>query len=99
MKSVETRDWLGCVEPRAVRAVMKRVVEDLTAMDSRVGQLFEEGLRKDRSSDSSRRTPGIKDISRMELWFFFLVAQSLNAEMKLDAVKLRPSSLHTGSRF
>ncbi|XP_010566340.1 PREDICTED: vacuolar protein sorting-associated protein 51 homolog isoform X3 [Haliaeetus leucocephalus] len=32
-KSVETRDWLGTVEPRNVRAVMKRVVEDITAID------------------------------------------------------------------
>jgi len=26
-KSVETRDWLNSLEPRNVRAVMKRVVE------------------------------------------------------------------------
>lgn len=35
-KSVETRDWLGTVEPRNVRAVMKRVVEDITAIDLQV---------------------------------------------------------------
>lgn len=35
-KSVETRDWLGTVEPRNVRAVMKRVVEDITAIDVQV---------------------------------------------------------------
>lgn len=56
VKSVQTRDWLGCPEPRAVRTVMKRLVEDLTAIDTRVGQLFEEGQRRDRSSESSRRT-------------------------------------------
>ena len=27
-KSVETRDWLNTIEPRNVRAVMKRIVED-----------------------------------------------------------------------
>ncbi|KAM6075554.1 vacuolar protein sorting-associated protein 51 homolog [Chlamydotis macqueenii] len=54
-KSVETRDWLGTVEPRNVRAVMKRVVEDITAIDIQVGQLFEEGVRRAQSSDSSRR--------------------------------------------
>uniref|UniRef100_T1J0Z4 Vacuolar protein sorting-associated protein 51 homolog n=1 Tax=Strigamia maritima TaxID=126957 RepID=T1J0Z4_STRMM len=54
-KSVETRDWLNTIEPRTVRAVMKRVVEDVTAMDAQVGQLYEEGTRKERSSDSSRR--------------------------------------------
>ena len=35
-KSVETRDWLNTIEPRTVRAVMKRVVEDITTMDSQV---------------------------------------------------------------
>ncbi|XP_057307111.1 vacuolar protein sorting-associated protein 51 homolog [Hydractinia symbiolongicarpus] len=55
-KSVETRDWLNTIEPRTVRAVMKRVVEDITFMDSQVGLLFEEGIRKANSSDSSRLT-------------------------------------------
>lgn len=55
-KSVETRDWLHSLEPRTVRAVMKRVVEEITSVDSQVGELFEEGMRTDRSSDSSRRT-------------------------------------------
>ncbi len=54
-KSVEARDWLNTVEPRAARAVMKRVVEEVTAMDRQVGRLYEEGARKARSSDSSRR--------------------------------------------
>jgi hypothetical protein len=35
---------------------MKRVVEDITAVDSQVGALYEEGQQADRSSDSSRRT-------------------------------------------
>ena len=55
-KSVETRDWLHTIEPRTVRAVMKRVVEDVAAMDAQVGLLYEEGQRAERSSDSSRRT-------------------------------------------
>ncbi|GBM88074.1 Vacuolar protein sorting-associated protein 51 [Araneus ventricosus] len=55
-KSVETRDWLNAIEPRNVRAVMKRVVEDVTSVDAEVGQLYEEGIRHERSSDSSRRT-------------------------------------------
>ena len=53
-KSVEARDWLSTVEPRSVRAVMKRVIEDVTVIDQQVGQLYEEGHRKVRSSDSSR---------------------------------------------
>jgi len=53
-KSVEARDWLSTVEPRSVRAVMKRVVEDVGLIDEQVGQLYEEGQRKVRSSDSSR---------------------------------------------
>ncbi|XP_075693310.1 vacuolar protein sorting-associated protein 51 homolog isoform X2 [Rhinoderma darwinii] len=32
-KSVETRDWVTTIEPRNVRAVMKRVVEDITSVD------------------------------------------------------------------
>ncbi|XP_054167190.1 vacuolar protein sorting-associated protein 51 homolog [Oppia nitens] len=53
-KSVETRDWLSTVEPRSVRSVMKRVIEDISQIDSQVGQLYEEGLRLERSSDSSK---------------------------------------------
>lgn len=53
-KSVETRDWLSSVEPRAVRSVMKRIVEDISALDAQVGQLYEEGTRSERSSESSR---------------------------------------------
>ena len=53
-KSVEARDWLSTVEPRSVRAVMKRVIEDVTVIDQQVGQLYEEGQKKVRSSDSSR---------------------------------------------
>jgi len=39
-----------------VWAVMKRVVEDITAVDSQVGALYEERQQAERSSDSSRRT-------------------------------------------
>ncbi|KAM3824612.1 vacuolar protein sorting-associated protein 51 homolog isoform 1-T1 [Vipera latastei] len=55
-KSVETRDWIATIEPRNVRAVMKRVVEDATSIDVQVGLLYEEGVRKAQSSDSSKRT-------------------------------------------
>lgn len=55
-KSVETRDWLHTIEPRTVRAVMKRVVEDMTAIDSIVTQLYEDqGTATEHSSDSSRK--------------------------------------------
>ena len=63
-KSVETRDWLNTIEPRSVRAVMKRVIEDVTAIDSQVAQLFEEGVRKERSSDSTKRSHGGSRIPR-----------------------------------
>lgn len=42
-KSVETRDWINCLEPRNVRAVMKRVVEELTAIEGTLEGLFESG--------------------------------------------------------
>ncbi|KAI8789689.1 vacuolar protein sorting-associated protein 51 [Biomphalaria glabrata] len=70
-KSVETRDWLNTIEPRNVRAVMKRVVEDITVIDMQVGQLYEEGIRKERSSDSSRRTHALSSAaqqSRRQQW-------------------------------
>ena len=47
---METRDWINTIEPRNVRAVMKRIVEDVTAIDSQVGQLYEEGVHKAHSS-------------------------------------------------
>ena len=54
-KSVETRDCLSTIEPRTVRAVMKRVIEDVTYVDRVVGQLFEEGSKTERLSDSTAR--------------------------------------------
>lgn len=65
-KSVETRDWLSTLEPRNVRAVMKRVVEDTTAIDVQVGLLYEEGVRKAQSSDSSKRTFSVYSSSRQQ---------------------------------
>lgn len=55
-KSVETRDWLNCLEPRTVRAVMKRVVEELSSIESVLGDLYEMGTKTSASSDSSRKT-------------------------------------------
>lgn len=56
-KSVETRDWLHTIEPRTVRAVMKRVVEDIAAVDTTVVLLYEDqGMGTEHSSDSSRKT-------------------------------------------
>lgn len=40
-KSVETRDWVNCLEPRSVRAVMKRILDELTNIDATLEQLFE----------------------------------------------------------
>jgi len=58
-KSVETRDWLNTIEPRNVRAVMKRIVEDVSAIDTQVGQLYEEGVRKAHSSGLSLEEPTV----------------------------------------
>ncbi|CRL05073.1 CLUMA_CG018027, isoform A [Clunio marinus] len=55
-KSVETRDWINCLEPRSVRAVMKRIVDELTNIDGTLDELFESGVRTTASSDSSRKT-------------------------------------------
>lgn len=55
-KSVETRDWLNCLEPRSVRAVMKRVVEELAQIENVLAELYESGTQTAASSDSSRKT-------------------------------------------
>lgn len=55
-KSVEQRDWLNCLEPRSVRAVMKRVVEELTSIEGVLNGLYESGTMTSASSDSSRKT-------------------------------------------
>jgi hypothetical protein len=39
-KSIETRDWLNTIEPRHVRSVMKRIIEDLTQIDKQVMMLY-----------------------------------------------------------
>ncbi|CAF1163219.1 unnamed protein product [Rotaria sp. Silwood1] len=39
-KSIETRDWLNTIEPRHVRSVMKRIIEDLTQIDKQVRMLY-----------------------------------------------------------
>eukprot|EP00731_Ephydatia_muelleri_P020940 Em0013g667a len=55
-KSLETRDWLNTNEPRSVRSVMKRVVEEVTTIDKQVGMLYEEGMKKDQGSEGSKHT-------------------------------------------
>ena len=55
-KSVETRDWLNCLEPRSVRAAMKRSVEELSTIETVLNGLYESGTRTSASSDSSRKT-------------------------------------------
>lgn len=64
-KSVETRDWLHTIEPRTVRAVMKRVVEDVTVIDTQVAALYDDSDGQiDRSSDSSRKTHRYEALQR-----------------------------------
>lgn len=88
-KSVETRDWLSTLEPRNVRPVMKRVVEDVTTLDLHVGQLFEEGSRRDRSSGklSCIQAWASSDITKSKahiykecfIFFFFLLAWTMTS--------------------
>uniref|UniRef100_A0A914RWK9 Vacuolar protein sorting-associated protein 51 homolog n=1 Tax=Parascaris equorum TaxID=6256 RepID=A0A914RWK9_PAREQ len=53
VKSVEARDWLICAEPTTVRAVIKRLIEDLSSLDSLIKPFMGEGTRKERSTESS----------------------------------------------
>ena len=63
-KSVETRDWLSTLEPRNVRAVMKRVVEDTTAIDVQV--LPQAGRRCWGNSPLRIKTAGVRQC--LHLW-------------------------------
>ena len=47
---METRDWLHTLEPRSVRSVMKRVVEEVTLLDKQVATLYEDGTKKEQGS-------------------------------------------------
>ena len=51
-KSVDSRDWESVVEPKGVRAAMKRLLEDLVSMDAQMGQLLEHGLTRGAGSSS-----------------------------------------------
>ena len=44
---------MSTVEPRTVRAVMKRLVEDVTVIDDQVGQLYQEGQKKVTNTNST----------------------------------------------
>lgn len=71
-KSVETRDWINCLEPRSVRAVMKRVVDDLTAIDTTLDQLLDSeqlgpsGTKGGQSSDSSQKKNPLSYIPKQQ---------------------------------
>ena len=39
--SIEARDWVKCAEPRQVRAVMRRVVEEVTQTDQQVSFTYQ----------------------------------------------------------
>lgn len=53
-KSIETRDWVHSLEPRTVRPVMKRVLEELASAETLVGSLFEDGVRPPGSDHQHR---------------------------------------------
>ncbi|GAA51924.1 protein fat-free homolog [Clonorchis sinensis] len=62
-KSVEARDWLKNLEPRSVRSVVKRVIEDLNALDKQIAQLLPSNSRnKDRMSDSRSGRSGASSL-------------------------------------
>ena len=43
------------MEPRNVRSVMKRLVEEVASIDKQVGLLYEEGIKKTEGSGKTRR--------------------------------------------
>lgn len=54
-KCIESSEWLVAIEPKAVKSIMRTIIDEIAVIDHEVGQLFEEGSRMDRSSDSSKR--------------------------------------------
>ncbi|THD27160.1 VPS51 [Fasciola hepatica] len=62
-KSVEARDWLKSLEPRSVRSVIKRVIEDLNVLDQQISQLLPLNARnKDRGSESRSTRSGFSSL-------------------------------------
>uniref|UniRef100_A0A0V0JAY1 Vacuolar protein sorting-associated protein 51 homolog n=2 Tax=Schistocephalus solidus TaxID=70667 RepID=A0A0V0JAY1_SCHSO len=66
-RSVEARDWLKCPEPRSVRSVIRRILEDFNTMDGQVSQLLpvkhrprDRGSSDFRSWHSSFQTAGLR---------------------------------------
>ena len=59
--SIEARDWLKCVEPRQVRAVMRRVVEEVTQTDQQVREC--DGRWK-----SNKTTHNVELAGRLLVW-------------------------------
>lgn len=55
-KSMDSREWLSASEPRSVRPAVKRVLEEISRVDSLAAQLYEDGVKREKGSDSSRRT-------------------------------------------
>ena len=55
---MDSRDWLTASEPRGVRPVIKRILEEIARVDSHAALMYEEGTRKKGGSEtsSSRRT-------------------------------------------
>lgn len=90
-KSIETRDWLHTIEPRTVRAVMKRIVEDITAIESQVTALYEDSdVQMDRSSDSSRKAHS-SSTSRHQYrsnWSSFTSSSHLDSSLMTNIHKL-----------
>uniref|UniRef100_A0A1I8A9N8 Vacuolar protein sorting-associated protein 51 homolog n=1 Tax=Steinernema glaseri TaxID=37863 RepID=A0A1I8A9N8_9BILA len=55
VNGVESRDWLSCGEPRAVRSVMKRFVEHLENIDTLLKQIMDsDATKKERTPESVR---------------------------------------------
>ncbi|TKR92121.1 hypothetical protein L596_006835 [Steinernema carpocapsae] len=55
VNGVESRDWLSCGEPRAVRSVMKRFVEHLESIDLLLKTIMDSDIaKKERTPESVR---------------------------------------------
>ncbi|CAL8089475.1 unnamed protein product [Calicophoron daubneyi] len=91
-KSVEARDWLKGLEPRSVRSVAKRVIEDLTSLDSQIAQLLPSNARaKDRGSDSRSARSGVASLRPSGSSHFLENCQPGAGSGSMNSVELDPA--------
>ncbi|VDP90327.1 unnamed protein product [Echinostoma caproni] len=91
-KSVEARDWLKSLEPRSVRSVVKRVIEDLNELDHQISQLLPLNARnKDRGSESRSTRSGFSSLRPSSSAHFLEAQNRVHSSGTSSATELDPA--------